>query len=156
MTTVAFKEGILAADTQITEGDVKYYGRKIEILPDGRVVATSGNVDDGILFVDWLLGGRKKAPRLKKGFEGIVIEVDGTWNKYYKECMPVKHDDPIYSFGSGWAVARTGMLCGLTAYQAVQLAGEIDNNTNCVVDTYNVKTKKLTLAKFRTPRVRAS
>lgn len=148
MTTIAFKDNILAADTQITEWDVKYYGRKIEVLPDGRVVTSSGNVDDGVMFVEWLVGGRKRPPMLKKGFEAIVIEVDGTWHRYFKDCLPIKYEDPVFSCGSGWAIARTAMLMGLDAVTSVKLAGEIDNNTNSVVDYYNVKTKKLTLTKF--------
>lgn len=153
MTTIAFKVNILAADTQITEGGVKYFGHKIDVLEDGRVVASAGDVLDGILFNAWLLNSSKKHPKLCKGFEAIVIDPDGSFRKYNKDCIPVTHDDPVFSTGSGWALARMAMLSGLSAYEAIELTGEIDTSTNSVVDTYDTKTKKLTLASF--PKVRS-
>lgn len=155
MTTIAFKDGLLAADTQITEGTVKYFGHKIEILPDGRVFTGAGDVIDGYNFLEWLQAPTKKIPKLNKGFEAIIIDPeDGSYKKYQKDCIAVVHDDPIFSTGSGWILARAAMLLGLSAKDAVEFAGDVDIHTNKLVDTYDVKTKKLSLVKFPKTRTR--
>lgn len=154
MTTIAFYKGILAADTQYTAADTKTYGHKIDVLSDGRVVTSAGIEDDGLEFNLWLLGERKKFPRIKKAFEALVLDLDGTPTIYRSSGIPIPLQEEIYTNGTGWSVARAGILCGLNAKQAVELAGEVDSMTNTLVDTYDVKTKKLTLTKFPKPRIR--
>lgn len=149
MTTIAFKDGILAADTQLTTGSVKTLCRKIKIYPNDIVAAAAGNDTDLAVFMEWYLGDKtKKTPKnLAKYFE-IIILGDGDPVAYDKECIAKPIEDPIYSNGSGWAIARAGMLCGLSAKDAVKLAGEIDTSTNTIVDVYDTKKRKLILSKF--------
>jgi ATP-dependent protease HslVU (ClpYQ) peptidase subunit len=151
MTTIVYKDGILAADTQLTTGDLKSRIRKIHKLPDGRVCAGAGNVSDWPMFFEWLQkaeGKKVKVPDLAKGFEMLVLEENGKAGYYNNKCLYFEVDDPLYTNGSGWAIARAGLICGLNAKKAVELAGQIDTNTNTIVDTYDIKKKRLTLSKF--------
>jgi hypothetical protein len=90
----------------------------------------------------------KKIPDLAKGFEMIVIEDNGKIGYYDSKCLYYEIDDPLYTNGSGWAIARAGLICGLPAKKAVELAGQVDLNTNTLVDTYDIKKKRLTLSRF--------
>ena len=151
MTTIVYKDGILAADTQLTTGDIKSRIRKIHRLPSGQVAAAAGVISDWPLFFEWLAKAENKAkaiPKLSKGFEMIVIEPDGKVGYYNSKCLYFEIDDPIYTNGSGWAFARAGLMCGLTPKKAVELASELDTGTNNLVDVYDVKKKRLTLSRF--------
>lgn len=148
MTTIAYKDGILAADTQLTYGYIKGLCRKIEILSTGEVVASAGNEEDYFIWKNWWAGDKKKIPKLHKTFELIMIDPDGRLYKYNNTCIPITIDDPVYAYGSGDALARGAMAYGLSAKEAVKFASEVDINTNNIIDTYDSKKKRLTLAKF--------
>ncbi len=153
MTTIAFKDGILAADTQLTTGSVKSLCRKIFQYSGGVISASCGEVPDQHIFMEWYLADRtKRVPKnLSKGFEIIVLDSEGAV-AYNKDCIPDPITDPIYANGSGWQVARAGMVLGLGAIDSVKLAGEINTATNTLVDYYVIKTKKLILSRFPTYR----
>lgn len=149
MTTIAYKDGILAADTQLTTGNIKGLCRKIEIYPAGEVVAAAGLAVDGFAFQEWYHSEKKKKrPKFGKGFELFMIKVDGSTVFYEDDCIEMPMVDPIYSNGSGFAIAKAAMLMGLSSKEAVKLAGQVEINTNTLVDTYDTKTKRLTLARF--------
>ena len=154
MTTIAYKDGILAADTQLTEDNLKSFCRKIDVLPEGTVVASCGGLTDQTVFLEWLANPKKKKPptTFHKGFELILIDPDRDAVYYDPHCIPHKINDPIWSTGSGWKIARAAMMLGLSAKESVEFAGDIDVCTNKLVDTYDTKTKKLTLARF--PRIK--
>jgi hypothetical protein len=148
MTTIAYKDGILAADTQLTMGYIRGLCRKIERWPGGEVVASAGNEEDHFVFKNWYHGDKKKIPKIHKTFELFMIDIEGHPLKYNNLCIPIPIDDPVYAYGSGDALARGAMAYGLSAKEAVKFASEIDVNTNNIVDTYDSKKKRLTLAKF--------
>lgn len=144
MTTIALKEGIIASDTQITWGNVPGYAHKIHIIGD-IVLAFAGQVE----AEGWILakynGELVEFPKKKK-FELLKVENKKVyWAQNNLNFAPV---DGYYALGSGWEVAMGAMLCGKSAQEAVVAASKLNVWTNDVVDTYNIKTKKLTLAEF--------
>ncbi len=148
MTTIAYKDGILAADTQLTDGNMKYLCRKIEVLTGGEVVSSAGNEDDFYIWRDWYYGDKKKAPKLHKTFCLFMINLEGKPVRFNANCVEVPITDPLFALGSGEPMARAAMIYGLTAKQAVLFASEVDVNTNNIVDTYDSKTKTFSLTRF--------
>ncbi len=152
MTTIAIKRNTLAADTQLTLGDdIKIYCQKIHILGAGEVVAIAGNVDAEFHFKRWLIAGMKpdewaayfselKEPK----YEAIYI--DRFKSRWYfqdgSDCQPIEHR--FYAIGSGSKLAMAAMHMGLSAVDAVLLAGDLDVNTNKIVDKYDLVSGRLT------------
>lgn len=150
MTTIAYRDGILAADTQETNGGLRLLCRKLDKWPDGRVVACAGNSVDFILFREYILGLAKKkksTPDLHKGFEALIID-DGEVYEAGRDCVFQQVHATYKAIGGGHAVAAAAMHIGLSAKDAVILAGELSEGTNTMVDTYNIKTKRFSLHPF--------
>ena len=152
MTTIAIKGKTLAADTQLTLGDdIKIYCQKIHVLGAGEVVAIAGNVDAEFHFKRWLIAGMKPdewaayfAELKEPKYEAIYI--DRHASRWYfhdgSDCQPIEHR--FYAIGSGSKLAMAAMHMGLSAVDAVLLAGDLDVNTNKVIDKYDLVTGKLT------------
>jgi ATP-dependent protease HslVU (ClpYQ) peptidase subunit len=149
MTTIAYKDGILAADTQLTLGTMRLSDcHKIQRLQNDIIVACAGGVDLERYFHKWLLG--EKIPRAKiptKKFEAIVIKDK---NAYWYQDGLEDHLIPAganYAIGSGWMICKTFMHSGLSAKEAVKATSELDIYTNKKVDTYDTKYQKITYGK---------
>lgn len=83
MTTIAFKDGVLAADTLVSaEGVRSGYTTKIRKI--GPVLAGgSGRVRDVQAFLDWFVGGMDGEPPETGGNAEGLLFFDGhilTWN----------------------------------------------------------------------------
>jgi ATP-dependent protease HslVU (ClpYQ) peptidase subunit len=165
MTTIAWKGRTLAADTQLTyEDNTKAFCRKIHDLGAGHIVAIAGSVDAEYYFKKWLIAGAKidswgnmvieflKKPK----FEAIYIDKNNQKWYYTDGPAPMLIEHKFAAIGSGRSLALAGMHMGLSAMDAVLLAGDIDINTNKIVDTYDLQTGKLTLRKPPSAVVQAS
>lgn len=150
MTTIAYRDGIMVADSQETLGSFKYKGSpKILVLENELVIGVAGDtpkIVEAIRFFsrpDW----KEKfddAPDFKKGFEALLVS-EG--RPYYctNNCIPVPIGHPFYAIGSGWQLAMAGMFTGMSAEDAVKFAGEMNIYTNKevqVVDVKTIQTKK--------------
>lgn len=148
MTTIAVKNGILAADTQINIDSVKLFGHKL-VRVAGSIYAIAGNADIELAFLDWAVEKIKPFPRkCIKNFEAIEVDSNANISYYCATPGSLPLDAPFYAIGSGWKIAMAGMACGLSASDAVKLAGSLDIYTNQFVDTYNIRTKRFTLQKI--------
>lgn len=146
MTTIAYANGVLAADTQCTiEDSTRTTMHKLRRVPGVGVVACAGKLSTAHAFVEWLQGGTKRYPKeCVKGFEAIVLDEEG--KPWYYGATQYKDpiENPFYALGSGWRLAMAGMHMGLSPKQAVELAGQLDIYTNTIVDTFNAKTGRIT------------
>lgn len=119
MTTIAYRDGVLAADTLATSNDVRDdYGPKIWRV--GRLlVGASGSRPLCLRFRDWVangMGGESPFYGDNKG-NGIVIAPDSVVAWSESGSWPVAA--PFYSLGSGYQLAMGAMEMGATAEQAV-------------------------------------
>lgn len=144
MTTIAYKDGVIAADTRMTisdgDGVPDYcmYGTKFMHTARGVVVA-AGDDADIHRFVEWLskTGKRKKPKKLKSlaalvASQGIVV--------YYDENlvpMMVDQRHPL-ALGTGAKAALAAMGMGATAAEAVREAAKWDPYTGGVVEEFKV------------------
>lgn len=134
MTTIAYRDDVLAADTQITcggtiDGWVQKAFRKRELL-----YATSGSSGLGDAFLTWVAKGMEgDAPSLKgdkddngahgylfPGGDRVVWRYDDVW---------ATHHAPFFAYGSGAEIALGAMLAGATAEEAVRAAAQRDTAT---------------------------
>jgi hypothetical protein len=137
MTTVAYRDGILAADTCMVQGDeVVLPGRLVKICkcPDGSLVGGAGIVSDIYAFLAWCQGGKAgEKPAIHDGSSFLEILPDGSMRHHHEwgEC-PIE-GAPYYAIGAGFREALGAMHAGATAIGAVHAAITHNAGTNGVV-----------------------
>lgn len=137
MTTIAYKDGVIAYDSRIT--------RDTEIVYDDFQKC---HEEKGVKFI--FAGKTSHYPRLVAAYFGateardlqcsaIVVDADGLWyagndaeDGFWKS--PLIGDKP-YAIGSGGVHALTAMDMGATAAEAVEMAKKRDTCTGGLVRT---------------------
>ncbi|WP_323615384.1 proteasome subunit beta [Pseudomonas putida] len=140
MTTIAYKDGVIAYDSQITRGDVITYDDYEKCIEQGGVkFFCSGAAPDFQRLVDAYFGakpdGNIDATALVLDGESLMmIAVDdatGLWKS------PLLRDRP-YAIGSGTPYAFAAMGMGASAEKAVEMAARRDTSTGGRVRTMRV------------------
>lgn len=130
MTTVAFRDGILAFDSRVSDYDAHVgwcnKGRMTKTL----IMAACGLTDDIEAAMDWIekTGGKISA---KSEFdlherevecEILTVDKEGKVTFYGTRLYPTTMDAPYFAIGSGSPYALGAMANGATAKQAVEAA----------------------------------
>ena len=130
MTTVAFRDGVLAADTLSTTNGLRDdYGVKVWKFR-GVIGAAAGSRALCLKFQDWIRGGMQGDCPFEgqddgNGFiaapNGVAVcwSTNGPW--------PVRA--PFYALGSGYQLAMGAMEAGASAEEAVRVAIKHDTGT---------------------------
>ncbi|SFV12700.1 proteasome subunit beta [Pseudomonas sp. OV546] len=137
MTTIAYKDGVIAYDSQVTRGDIitdDAYEKCIE--QKGVKFFCAGPVSDHQRLVDVYFGAKPEgnidASALVADGESLmhvaVDETTGLWK------TPILHAR-IYAIGSGSPFAFAAMDMGASAYQAIEMAAKRDTNTGGTIRT---------------------
>lgn len=144
MTTIVYKDGVLAGDTLISEGD-HFYGYRPKIFDvEEWVVGIAGAPMLFDEFLKFVMGHEFnkeafKAPDLQ--FHAIVIEKNTKkvfcYQKELIEEGDIKTD--FIAFGSGAAIAKGALLMGATAKQAVECAAKLDHYTGGEIQEIVIK-----------------
>ncbi|MDB5612046.1 MAG: CcrSwift [Bradyrhizobium sp.] len=140
MTTIAYRDGVLAADTGMTIGDSRI-GRVTKIVrgPNGNLGGAAGSCGYAQKFREWVAGGEQDSPPEPKEKEnsfsdkGVVFRRDGTIdvhevNGRFSCCAN------YYAFGSGRPEALGAMFAGADAETAIRAAIEHDSGTFGEID----------------------
>jgi ATP-dependent protease HslVU (ClpYQ) peptidase subunit len=132
MTTIAYRAGKLAYDTQMSCGTLIRRVHKAWKFKDGSLFAISGSVYDSLKIKRWA----------ESGYKGKGPTIEETTSV---ECMHVRHDGvylidgdlvllPVsgdfHAIGCGGGVALGAMAHGATALEAIQTAAEFDAGTS--------------------------
>lgn len=138
MTTVAFKDGVMAGDSRgndVNIGNIiipKVFRKKIK----GKtyLFGVAGYWEAALMFIEWYKTRDKELKeRLMKLTSESSFDVliwDGARLMYGDEFMYLTElTEPYYALGSGAAYAITAMDCGKSARQAVQMAMKRDPHT---------------------------
>lgn len=139
MTTVAFKAGILAADSRATEDDesaksncIKLWRiqSRVEPVKGDVLLACSGDEFAAVLFKEWLESGGD--PQLhargvtdEDNFDALVVHRSGIYNAN-RLCCLVKTIEAYWAHGSGRQGALVAMNMGASAVKAVREAARVD------------------------------
>ena len=126
MTTIAYKHGVLCADTQITNKGV-VCGRctKVVLLEDGRVAAASGGLFEVKQFFNWL-SGLCSQPSFESELAGIVIDNNLVAVEFDKTLIGVTLEVPYWVGGSGGMLALASLETGVSTRRAVIVACKLD------------------------------
>lgn len=128
MTTVALKDGQMACDSMQCGAYIDRINcSKIREIGVGTFVGFAGDLVQCYKFLDWVEQGMDadEYPEDLDDVEAIIVGSSGA-AKYYDESpigIPVGKTCAI---GSGSAFAMGAMLAGKSAYDAVNIACELD------------------------------
>lgn len=134
MTTIAYKSGVMAADSGNWLGNVAYRtGNKLAVGPDGSLHGVTGNAAEGCTYLRWVTYGMKgAAPKpeetdRKEGrssFMALVVLPDQRvrlWTAHGFE----EHECPVYfAIGAGSEMAVGAMAAGASAEEAVAIVAD--------------------------------
>lgn len=137
MSTVVYRDGVLAADRQVTD-DNRCLGEVRKIFKGKDcLIGTTGAYSDAMAFVKWAEKGfpPKEKPESVRDVEAIVVRRDGS---YYVTTAPLWIEEPIgsdfYASGSGSSIAIGALAMGATSVEAVQIAMQYDVYTGKGLD----------------------
>lgn len=143
MTTIAYRDGIFAADGQLTVDDhIKLASDpKIRVVSKNTVIAgagDTGSIERMFKYFSDPNWREKEEPDVKKDTSAIV------WHEgqaYYcfgsVTLVPLCH--PFFAIGTGSELALAALHFGLSAYDAVKFASELDVYTNDKIQVFDVK-----------------
>jgi len=138
MTTIAFKNGILAGDRRVTSGNLvegqttkvwKAHGKLFGVAGDPQII--------GILS-KWSQGGQQNdLPDLpdNTSWEWICVNRNRLFLSCVEQPGGLVMDLAAFAIGSGSAHARAAMHLGKSAKEAVRVASVFDMATGPEIDT---------------------
>ncbi len=136
MTTVAYREGVLAADRAIMDDHVYYDDgvSKIARTPDGRLGGAVGSASFCFAFLEWVREGMSgTGPEAPDDCEALVVDLDGAVSILDKGGW-FNVETGYYACGSGAPIALGAMFMGAIAADSVRAAAAHDQGTGSVVE----------------------
>jgi ATP-dependent protease HslVU (ClpYQ) peptidase subunit len=136
VTTIAFRWGVMAADSRMMNGGWinRYSADKLFRLPDGGVAGVTGTFAEAVAFAKWLQDGESgDRPPLT---ESTVVRLrkDGTLT-IYEQNSSFDIATEFGAWGSGSPAANAAMYMGADAAKAVEIAALLDDSTGGKVVT---------------------
>lgn len=141
MTTVAYRDGLMATDSQATLNNTTILpgeSKKVWRLADGSIAAGAGNA----FTIAGILSQAKAATEIKTdSYISSVLSVDasGTVRVHENGATIEVRNAPFFAIGSGAPAAIAAMHCGATAEEAVQAAIKVDVFSSGAVQTIRVE-----------------
>ncbi len=133
MTTIAYRNGLLAGDSQATDNQCWQVEklRRLDTSAGELLVGYCGEVCSALVFLEWLRDDRNRKPDLgNEDFEAIVVSVKTgrvtIWNPSLVGFTP---RGKFFAIGSGAPVAMGAMHAGKNAVEAVKIACKVDPYT---------------------------
>lgn len=127
MTTIAFRDGIIAFDTLIT-ADEKVFSTKDKAFKiNDYIVGCAGNLTDIEKFLNWVKSDMPEE-KPKISIEAILIKGNKV-NIVSDNCVFSKMAGKFCAIGTGANYALGAMEMGATAKQAVAIARKYDRLT---------------------------
>ncbi len=162
MTCIAYKDGVLSADRQITHnGLISETDGKVFIIDDNTAMAFSGIVTMAECFKEWYQNGSIRedwtfSKEIPDSCCFIVMVMHIKDNKkieltYWDDILlPLTLNPKIYhSYGSGRELALGAMYCGANTVDAVLAANHHLDNCGFGVSTVDGNRSKLVVKRIR-------
>lgn len=141
MTTICYRDGVLAADSLVTLGSTKVHGsyQKIRRIGD-YLIGTAGSVAACQAFVEWLKEGDDTHAPPKGEYGALIVGPRGVVREIENgSVLPRPRGAKFFALGSGGPFALAAMYAGASATEAVKIAAKIDTNTGLPVKTLKIK-----------------
>lgn len=140
MTTIAWRDGVLASDSLATDDACGVFVRKSAQLGSGDVAGGAGNLNEVTAALNWLANG----------CEGDAPDIANTAILFTRDGQPYLASGgwpgaPVKSFcaiGSGAQGALVAMKLGLSAAEAVAAVSGIDTATGGEIDVWTPRPKR--------------
>jgi ATP-dependent protease HslVU (ClpYQ) peptidase subunit len=145
MTTVAYKNGVMAGDRMSREGNVKHARMTKIFRSRGHLVGFSGAADVAMVLLRWFDNGADPAewpdPHGEDGVEAsmLVVSPAGKVSYYERFPVPLIMEQEFHAIGSGRDFALAVLSMGYDAVKAVEVASELDAFTGGGVDVLMLK-----------------
>lgn len=126
MTTIVYRDGVMAGDRRVSSGSVvEHETTKVHRRSDGTLIGIAGTSTDGWAFVLWMLSGEPEGqrPSMDKDsqFEALVARPDGRVEWHNKAgLMPA--EGPHFAIGSGRQFALGALDMGASVERALEIA----------------------------------
>lgn len=139
MTTIAYRNGVMAADSRGYSGNRTPVGQKVKVekLEDGTLLGASCTIAGGAEAIRrWYVDGMpKEVPyALPESFTLLVVKPNGEafyGNDAHMLAGPL--NDSFYAIGSGSDYALGAMQMGADAKTAVEVACKLDVWSDCPI-----------------------
>lgn len=146
MTVIAYKDGVMAADSCSFRNGRRYASfPKIVRASDGSLAGVSGEMGNANAFKDWFLAGENgQSPKMEGGndsdFGAVIVRPDGAVWTTYGDGRLIQSADPLEAMGENVAAGfcEAAMLAGLSAEDAVRLTVE-----HCIYAAGDVQVERL-------------
>lgn len=150
MTTLVYRDGVLAADSRGTRNGMICPGAVSKVyIVDGRLVGFVGDTAFGQRFVRDLREGREPAD-LEGEAIAVIVDRDGGTVRVHQNATWYVEEGRFAAWGTGLAAALGALHMGATADQAVEAACEVDPNSGGPVQIVSLrKRKSLILENFQ-------
>lgn len=150
MTVVAYRDGILAADSMMTDDCGITSVQKIWRLPNGSLFGGAGSAGYVAAVRDWLFSGaslkhKPDCSKFESAYAGcIVVGKDGSCSALDSYLSSIVVTAPYYAVGSGAPHALTLMAIGYSAEDAVRVIVEkqLADGVGGTVQTLALRAKK--------------
>lgn len=138
MTTVAYRDGILAADSLTTRGNISIAGIQKLFKSNTVLVGICGNLHEAVPFVKWVLDTSNSVERVEDFYhhdspldaeadtEALVVDRDGVCWFMHASGNVFKFDEDYAAAGSGDYFALGAMYHGASATEAVAASAALD------------------------------
>lgn len=129
MTTIAYKDGVMASDSKIHWQNNAFEDNELKIrrLASGDLIGIAGDSGDLDFMSDYCQGlcDKKDMP---DNLDSYIIVCEKRTGKVYIMEEKLKRIDvgESYAIGSGMQYALAAMECGKTAIEAVKIASKFD------------------------------
>lgn len=134
MTTIAYKDGVMASDAALNSGDTCVGGvSKSARRDDGALCGGSGDTSRIRAILTWFLAGEDAKNKPDFGtdndVQALIVRPDGAieWHDNIGFTSVVA---PFFAIGSGRDFALAAMYCGASAERAVECAAVFDKHTS--------------------------
>lgn len=129
MTVIAYRDGVMAADSRAWSGGHSPIGAKTKIrCVDGVLIGCASSVPGGAEHtIAWYLAGADPAAVMPKDFQILIVKADGT--ALYADDHPYL-SGPLtaeyFAIGSGRQFLLGALYCGATAVDAIAAGIALD------------------------------
>ncbi len=137
MTTIAYRDGVIAADTGCGYGASTHaFAVKIAAGHDGSLHGVCGKYAEAFEYLKWVKDGMNgDAPKTRitdnedYAFEVLMVDAEGNIHDIEGRGTVSIGQAPYYAVGAGAAAALAAMFCGASAELAVYAAIEHGDHT---------------------------
>jgi len=134
MTTIAYRDKVMAADRLMNWSGVKAKTTKI-VRAGNALIGAAGSAQDAGTFIRWWESGADlgSLPEIRQygdgdapNFEILVLRPGPRLTLYTQHFQPVDLEEDFWAIGSGAKAAMGAMHMGASAEKAVEVAAMVD------------------------------